>query len=61
MQIEVNNKNFNTNGIFYKSIKDFSSTEFNIWTAIINIAICISCFSMALETVDEYYEKYNRY
>jgi hypothetical protein len=38
MQIEVNNKNFNTNGIFYKSIKDFSSTEFNIWTAIINIA-----------------------
>jgi voltage-gated potassium channel len=51
-------KKFNKNSFFYKIIKDYSSTEFRIWTILINIIIFVSCFSMALETVDEYYDKY---
>ncbi len=59
VQIDLNEKKFNTDGIFFKSIRDFSSVEFRVWTILINIVICISCFSLALETVDEFYEKYN--
>ncbi len=59
MQIDSNEHKFNVNGIFYKSIRDFSSVEFRVWTITINLIICISCFSMAMETVDDFYEKYS--
>ena len=59
MQIEANNRQFNKNAMFYKLVKDFSSVEFKIWTFVINIVIFVSCFSLAFETIDEFYDKYN--
>ena len=59
LQIDSTENKFNTNGIFFKSIRDFSSAEFRVWTIAINLVICISCFSLAMETVDDFYEKHS--
>lgn len=45
-------------GMLYKMFTDFASLESRLWTSLINILIFVSCFSMALETVDLYNQKY---